>query len=62
MDINNGDASPRDSALECLALCNGTPDCKFFTWNGLHCWMKTGLGGKGVAEGHVSGSACPPRH
>ena len=63
MDLNLATGSTSDrkkSALECRALCNETPLCKFFTWKAdiNECWIKDGISRKENQIGATSGSAC----
>eukprot|EP00729_Bicosta_minor_P023746 gene23746-17833_t len=47
----------------CCAICQKTPQCNAWTWNGPHgnsmCYPKTACTKVGHANGHVSGSNVP---
>ena len=45
----------RNSASECQTLCNETPECNFFTYNGGHCFLKWSNSGRKQYSGAISG-------
>ena len=60
MNIEKTPIDYTDSPIECRALCNENPECKFFSWksDNLECRLKTGIQERKVEVNYVSGAAC----
>jgi len=57
LDGSNNDYGPTDDALACQVLCQATPKCGWFNWNG-NCFLKTK---KGSTSEKKSDSVTGPR-